>query len=112
MKAIRVNAIMRRTCLKLDTYVDKYNLLFQWNILAPQFLHSLVQRHRSARAVQSPRTIHQVAIKRRHNLLCNLVVDGPHRTNHTAKSGELHSCSEMDRLVKTLLIAYSGVASR
>jgi len=37
--------------LKLDTYVNKHDPLFQRNFLA-QFLHKRVQRHRSVFAVQ------------------------------------------------------------
>jgi hypothetical protein len=37
--------------LKLDTYVNKDDLLFKWDFF-PQFLYRLVQRYRSASAVQ------------------------------------------------------------
>jgi len=43
-----------KTANNLNTYVNKHDLLFQWNIIAPQFLHSLVQRYCSPPTIQSP----------------------------------------------------------
>src|SRR6267154_5594852 len=96
---------------QLDTYMNKDDLLFKRDFL-PQCLHSLVQCYCSARAVQSPGSIDQVVIKSRSNLGCNVIINRPHRIYHTAKSRELHRRSQMDRLIRTRLIADGGVASR
>jgi hypothetical protein len=84
--------------LKLDSYGNTYDMLFQRHPLSRR-LHGLMQRFCSPRAVQSPQSIDQAVVKSRNDMRHNVVVDRPYGTYHIAKSRQLYCRSEMDSLI-------------
>ena len=64
------------------------------------------------RVIQLTRLAHHTLIEPRHNLVRVCVIHGPHCPNDRAETSKLYGSGEMDDLIWTLLITYSGVTRR
>ena len=100
----------KQKLLGTDMYVQ--DSLIEGYLTQSKTIHRPVQRQRRTGVIQTTRLVYHILIKLGCDLVRVAIVHGPHRANHGTESGELHGCSKMDDLVRTLLVSNGRMTSR